>query len=68
MTPPTWRELERRARRLGLAIEHGLHEAQLYGADMEVVFGAGSWLGRRADALILRTAVAAALEQPKRNR
>jgi hypothetical protein len=65
-TPPTWRDLGRRARRLGLVMNHGRHEATLLGPastgsiDCRFI----SWTRTDgADAIILRTAVAAALEQ-----
>lgn len=50
-TPPTWRDLGRRARRIGATLQQGRHEAVLVGID------------RDRHAIILRTAVAAALEQ-----
>lgn len=71
-TPPTWRDLGRRAKQLGLLLDHGDHEAQILSrfepgksfAVQEADFR--SFIGRRRDALILRTAVAAALEQLER--
>ena len=58
---PTWRELGRRARRLGIRIEHGRHEASMRGPD---------WLECRFvlwatadDSIALRAAIAATLEQ-----
>lgn len=59
--PPTWRDLGRRARQLGLRLAHGRHGAWLRGRDYYL--GIDSWVTHRADAIILRTAVAAALEQ-----
>lgn len=62
--PPTWRDLGLRARRLGVKLEHGPHEARVSCAFDWNTFT--SWLGHRADQVILRTAIAAALEQLER--
>lgn len=62
MTAPTWRHLAARARKLGLRIDHGRHEAALlgYGADCRFV----SWTSdNAADGRVLRAAVAAALAE-----
>lgn len=70
--PPTWRDLMQRATRLALKLEHGRHVASLVGprtSDPLVDCRFVSWTGRDpADAIILRTAVAAALEQMERAR
>lgn len=71
MTPPTWRALAARARRLGSTLQHGRHEASLIGPSSDAPAIAGlvdcrfvSWtISIGADSIILRTAVAAALEQ-----
>lgn len=57
--PPTWRQLESRARALGAVVEHGKHQAEIRRLSGSVAW-AESWLGR-PDAVILRTAIAAAL-------
>lgn len=57
-TPPTWRDLGRRARRLGRTMQAGEHTARIVGH-----LYVESWLNRRKASIILRTAVAAALEQ-----
>lgn len=62
MMPPTWRELKARARAKGLRIVHGRHQATVC-RGAEVRAGFASWTSRRGDRIILRTAVAAALEQ-----
>ena len=62
--PPTWRAIAVRARRLGLQIQHGRHEASLLGPAGSIDCRFVSWTYRDAvDAIILRTAVAAVLEQ-----
>lgn len=66
--PPTWRDLGRRARRLGMTLSHGPHDAMLFANGRMEMARVASWLCRRADAIILRTAVAAALEQLYRRR
>lgn len=58
MTPPTWRALAARARRLGWTMQAGEHTARIVGH-----LYVESWLSRRKSSIILRTAVAAALEQ-----
>ena len=60
--PPTWRALAARARRKGAAVSHGRHEAVLLRPRGEVARFA-SWISRKADSIILRTSIAAALEQ-----
>lgn len=65
MAPPTWRTLAARARRMEVAITHGPHEAVVMSQRGEVARFA-SWVSRTADSIILRTAVAAALEQLER--
>lgn len=59
--PPTWRDLGRRARRLGASISY------LNIGRVELARFA-SWTSPRADSIILRTAVAAALQQPEARR
>lgn len=65
--PPTWRDLGRRARRLGVKLQHGPHEAALVSRAIRPIEFCRfrSWLGG-TDSHILRTAVAAALEQLER--
>lgn len=60
--PPTWRDLGRRAARLGMTLHYGDHAAWLW-LDEVQTFSAESWYGHRRDRAILRAAVAAALEQ-----
>lgn len=70
--PPTWRDLGRRARRLGINLQHGRHEASLVGPSLDhprqdvapTDCRFVSWTTcNAADSIILRTAIAAALEQ-----
>ena len=61
--PPTWRVLGRRAHRLGLIFEYGRHEAAIRDASATIDCRFVSWTRDATDAIILRTAVAAALEQ-----
>lgn len=64
VTPPTWRALAARARRLGVNVDHGRHEASLFREADAIDCRFTSWTGSNAaDSIILRTAVAAALEQ-----
>lgn len=62
-SPPTWRTLAARARRLKVTMQAGEHTARVVGQ-----FYVESWLNRRAASIILRTAVAAALEQLEERR
>lgn len=63
-TPPTWRALAARARRLGIKVDHGRHEAAIFDPDQSKECRFVSWTGSNAtDAIILRSAIAAALEQ-----
>ena len=68
VTPPTWRALAARARRLGLSLGYVRHEATLAsGAPLWVDCRFVSWTGSNArDSIILRTA--AALEQLEERR
>lgn len=71
-SPPTWRQLESRARALGAVVEHGQHEARIMRPRGEMILAgevvyAESWLGK-PDAVILRTAIAAALSEMERKR
>lgn len=59
--PPTRRALSARARRLGVLVDYGPHEAGITAHASVAHFT--SWLGRRRDSIVLRSAVAAALEQ-----
>lgn len=62
MTPPTWRSLAARARKLGLRLQHGRHEASLLRSGV-MLHHLSTWVGNGADNFILRLSVAAALEQ-----
>lgn len=62
-TPPTWRDLGRRARQLGFSIEHNRHEATLRNFAGEAEIDLDSFHGHRLDDAIQRAMVAAALEQ-----
>lgn len=67
MSPPTWRTLAARARRLKLRldVQEGRHKHEVAIADPvadSALVQFASWVGVKDDA-ILRTAVAAALEQ-----
>jgi hypothetical protein len=66
---PVWRELAARARFLGLKLEHRRHEASILGPDGTPDCRFVSWSYSDAvDAIILRTAVAATLEQLEQHR
>lgn len=63
---PTWRTLAARARQVRATIEGGDHEAAVHRATNSgrvEIARFRSWLGRRKSDVILRAAVAAALEQ-----
>lgn len=65
--PPTWRDLTRRAARLGVTLSNDEHIARVIEGGC-TVFHFATWLGRRADARILRMAVDAALREMERGR
>lgn len=63
MSPPTWKQLDTRAKKLSVTIERNRHEARLEDHDSAERMFVSSWVSRKADSVILRAAVDAALRQ-----